>query len=220
MKKKSQSILLLVICILSVMLITVGITFAVFTYTKMGSTENTISTGTIEFLYTENSGVGAGINITNALPVSNDVGKAYSTENYVFDFKIEGKNTGPASIPYEITLREISDGSLAPVMNIYLTDMNDNKDLEILPVTKFSFLTDTTVDSHQYTEKTIYNGKVPANNNNYIQNFRLRIWMDEHTDFTPVENIEGNLVYPYNGKDFKAIVNVYADSAKVISSNN
>lgn len=220
MKKKSQGILLSVIGILSVMLVTVGITFAVFTYTKQGTTENTITAGTIEFLYTENTGVGAGINITNALPVSNDVGKAYSTEGYVFDFKITGKNSGTQVIPYEVTLRETTDGSLASVMDVYLTDMNDNQDTEILPVTKYSFLPDTEIDSHQYTEKTLYIGSVPANSTDYTQNFRLRLWMDEETDFSPVEDLSGNIVYPYNEKSFTGIVNVYADSAKVISNGN
>ena len=220
MKKKSQGILLSVIGILSIMLVTIGITFAVFSYTKTGTTENTVTTGTIEFLYTENTGVGAGINITNALPVANDVGKQFSTENYVFDFKITGKNSGTEAIPYEVTLREITDGSLAPVMDVYLTDMNSNADTEILPVTKYTFLPDTTIDSHQYTEKTLYIGSLPANSNNYVQNFRLRMWMDENTDLSEVQDINGNVVYPYNGKTFTAIVNVYASSAKVISNGN
>lgn len=219
MKKKSQSVLLVVLGLLSIMLVTVGITFAVFTYSKTGTTENTITVGTIEFLYTENTGVGAGISITNALPVETAVGKAYSTENYVFDFKVTGKNSGSDPIPYEVTLREITDGSLAPVIDVYLTDMNEDADTELLPVTKYSLLTDTTIDSRQYTEKTLYVGSVPGSTTDYEQNFRLRLWMDIDTDFSAVD-VNGVETYPYNEKTFTAIVNVYADSAKVVSNGN
>ena len=50
--------------------------------------ENVITTGALNFIYTENNGVGSGISLTDALPVSDEVGKAYSTENYVFDFMV------------------------------------------------------------------------------------------------------------------------------------
>ena len=84
----------------------IGTTYAIFTYTKLGTTENVITTGALNFIYTENTGVGSGISLTDALPVSDEVGKAYSTENYVFDFKIEGENTSTKEMEYEITLEK------------------------------------------------------------------------------------------------------------------
>ena len=64
--KNKKKVLLSVLGIMLLVLVTVGVTFAVFTYTKLGTTENTVTTGTLKFLYTENTGVGAGINIENA----------------------------------------------------------------------------------------------------------------------------------------------------------
>lgn len=216
---KSKAIMLSVIGVLSLIIITIGVTYAVFTYTKLGSTENTITTGTIKFLYTENTGVGSGIKLTNALPVSDTVGKSYSTDGKIFDFKVTGSNSGNEAIPYEVTLRE-SDGSTldSTVVKVYLTDMTGNADTQILSPTKFTLLPDTTIDSGKYTEKTLYNGTVNAGVTNYEKSFRLRMWVDEATNFsaTGVDS-SGNPIYPYNNKTFKALVNVYAN-AEVVNS--
>ena len=64
-----KKIILSVLGILMLVLVTVGVTFALFTYTKLGTTENTVTAGTLKFLYTENTGVGRGINISEAFPV-------------------------------------------------------------------------------------------------------------------------------------------------------
>lgn len=85
MKKK----LILIILSLIILLITViSTTKAIFSYVKYGETANIITTVSLNFIYTENSGVDPGINLTDAKPASYAIGIAYSTENYVFDFKI------------------------------------------------------------------------------------------------------------------------------------
>ena len=63
MKDKKKSILMMV-ALLSVVAITVGVSFAFFNYAKLGTTENSITTSTITFLYTEVDKVGAGITDT------------------------------------------------------------------------------------------------------------------------------------------------------------
>ena len=141
MKDKNKKILLSIIGILLLVLITVGVTVALFTYTRLGTTKNTVTTGTLKLLYTENIGVGNGISMTNALPVSDEVGKSYGTENYVFDFKIEATNTASYAIPYEVTLRKKSDSTLNENnVKIYLTDMTGDADTEIVAPTLYSDL--------------------------------------------------------------------------------
>lgn len=200
------------LAIILLIMITAGVSYAVFTYTKLGSTENTITTGSLKFLYTENTGVGNGINLTNAFPVTDEVGKAYSTEDTVFDFKIEGVNTGDTAIPYEITLREKTGSTLTgDVIKVYLTDMTENKDTELLAPTLYNSLTSTTVDVGDYNEKTIYQDTVAANQANYEKYFRLRMWIDNNTDFSNEA---------YNNQTFTATVNVYANTAVVSSTIN
>lgn len=270
---KSKAILLSIVGILSLVIITIGVTYAVFTYTRLGSTENTITTGTLKFLYTENTGVGAGINITNAFPVSDSVGMSYTGDTQVFDFKVKGENTSTNAIPYEVTLRQADTSTLdATIVKVYLTDTTEGAETAIVSPTKFTLLADTNIDSGKYTEKTLYKGNVPAKDTNYLMSFRLRMWIDENADFsatTYYKDTSGNVItiaeyntltttekanytvithvntatngmltqaeydalsdktnissiadypiYPYNGKTFKATVNVYAN-AEVVST--
>ena len=58
--KKKQG-LLAVLGLFGILLITAGVTYAFFSYTRSGSTENSITSGNISFLYTENTKIGKGI---------------------------------------------------------------------------------------------------------------------------------------------------------------
>lgn len=221
---KKSAIILSILGILSLVLITAGVTYAVFTYTKLGETENTITTGTLRFLYTENTGVGNGISITNALPVSDTVGKAYSTEGYVFDFTIEGANSGTEAIPYEITLRKKATSTLdEDVVKVYLTDRTTATDVTdetvVLTPTLYNALTATTVDVGDNVEKTLYKTTVPAQDLTYAKNYRLRMWITEEADFsaTGTDPETEAPVYPYNGETFIGLVNVYANVPTVVS---
>ena len=199
--KEKKKILLSILGILLLVLATIGVTFAVFTYTKLGTTENTVTTGTLKFLYTENTGVGNGINIENAFPVSDEVGKGYNTDKYVFDFSVEATNSGVEEIPYEVTLRKKSTSTL-PESNIkvYLTDMTEGSDTAIIEPTLYSNLPQTNIDVGDELERTIYNGTVLGGELTYKKDFRLRMWIDEKSNQDDI-----------NGKTFTALVNVYSN---------
>ena len=196
-----KKIILSVLGILMLVVVTVGVTFAVFTYTKLGTTENTVTTGTLKFLYTENTGVGAGINIENTFPVSDAVGKSYDTDKYVFDFSVEATNSGVEEIPYEVTLRKKSTSTLSESnIKVYLTDMTGEVDSQIVAPTLYSDLIQTTIDVGEEVEKTIYNGTVLGGELDYLKDFRLRMWIDETSNQDDI-----------NGKTFTALVNVYSN---------
>ena len=134
---KKKKVVLSILGILLLIVATAGTSYAVFTYTKLGTTDNTVTSGILKFLYTENSGTGRGISITNAFPVSDEIGKSYATDNLVFDFKIEGTNTGIEEIPYEITLRKKSDSTLSEdAVKVYLTEKDGDKETSIVSPTK------------------------------------------------------------------------------------
>ena len=206
--KEKKKIILSILGILLLVLATIGVTFAVFTYTKLGTTENTVTTGTLKFLYTENTGVGNGINIENAFPVSDEVGKGYNTDKYVFDFSVEATNSGVEEIPYEVTLRKKATSTLSESnIKVYLTDMTDEADTSIVSPTLYSALTQTTIDVDDEVEKTIYNGTVLGGELGYRKDFRLRMWIDDKSNQDDI-----------NGKTFVALVNVYAN-ANLINNN-
>ena len=204
---KKKTLILSMIGLIGLIIVTIGITYAVFTYTKLGTTDNTVTSGTLKFLYTENTGVKTGIKLTNALPISDTQGKVLDGDNNVFDFSIEATNTGTEVIPYEVTLRKKSTSTLGEEnVKVYLTDRTESTEKEELAVTKYSRLPQTNIDVGNEIEKTIYNGNVDGNTTNYKKDFRLRMWVDDTEDSSDIY-----------GKKFTAMVNVYSN-AKVITA--
>ena len=217
--KNRNNILLSILGIITLVIVTVGVSYAFFSYTKKGTTENSIKTGTITFLYTEVTGVGKGIKIEDSLPISDDQGKLLTGSGNVFEFKITSDTLSNTSIPYEVTARKSSNSTLdEKAVKVYLTEV-DGEESELL-LDNYSNLkeTDTNVPEG-IVEKTLYKGKVPANTTKYEKNFKLRMWLDEGVDFSPVKDDSGNDTYPYNGKTFTLTVNVYANANVVTESD-
>ena len=209
MKNKKKQIIITLIAIISLIVITVGVTYAFFNYAKEGATDNVVKTGGITFLYTEVSGVGKGISLTEAYPVADSIGKVQVGEGKVFDFKVTSNIEMNSSIGYQVTARKKTGSTLAnSAVKVYLTEVNGTE--QELLLSKYSELDQTDkVDSSKYDERILYEATVPANTSNYEKNFRLRMWVDENTDFS-----DGSM----NDKTFTLTVNVYADG-KVVTDN-
>ena len=209
MKNKKKQIIITLIAIISLIVITVGVTYAFFNYSRTGTTDNVVKTGGITFLYTEVSGVGKGISLTDAYPVADSIGKVQVGEGKVFDFKVTSNIEMNSSIGYQVTARKKSDSTLAnSAVKVYLTE--DNGTEQELLLSKYSELDQTDkVDSSKYDERILYEATVPANTKNYEKNFKLRMWVSDDTDFT-----DGSM----NDKTFTLTVNVYADG-KVVTDN-
>ena len=206
---KKKQVLLTLVAIISLIVITVGVTYAFFNYAKEGTTDNTIKTGSITFLYTEVSGVGKGISLTEAYPVADSIGKVQVGEGKVFDFKVTSNISMNSNIGYQVTARKKTGSTLAnSAVKVYLTEVNGTE--QELLLSKYSELDQTDkVDSSKFDERILYEATVPANTANYEKNFRLRMWVDENTDFS-----DGSM----NDKTFTLTVNVYADG-KVVTDN-
>ena len=209
MKNKKKQIIITLIAIISLIIITVGVTYAFFNYAKEGATDNTIKTGSITFLYTEVSGVGKGISLTDAYPVADSIGKVQTGERKVFDFKVTSNISMNSNIGYQVTARKKTGSTLAnSAVKVYLTEVNGTE--QELLLSKYSELSQTDkIDISKYDERILYEATVPANTSNYEKNFRLRMWVSDDTDFT-----DGSM----NDKTFTLTVNVYADG-KVVTDN-
>ena len=209
MKNKKKQIIITLVAIISLIVITVGVTYAFFNYAKEGTTDNTIKTGSITFLYTEVSGVGKGISLTEAYPVADSIGKVQVGEGKVFDFKVTSNISMNSNIGYQVTARKKTGSTLAnSAVKVYLTEVNGTE--QELLLSKYSELSQTDkVDSSKFDERILYEATVPANTANYEKNFRLRMWVSDDTDFS-----DGSM----NDKIFTLTVNVYADG-KVVTDN-
>ena len=185
-KKKSTGLLLSVLGVLSLVLITAGVTYAFFTYTKQGTTENVLKTGTLTFLYTEAEN---GINITDATPTSDSIGKATPG----FDFTITSDTTTTAEINYDITARKMAGGNSVIAedqVKVYLTATKQGNVLTSDPYNNpvlFSDLTNyvgmsgavanVTDLAVGQTEKLLYTGKVAAGQAGYTNALNLKMWI-------------------------------------------
>ena len=209
MKNKKKQIIITLIAIISLIVITVGVTYAFFNYSRTGTTDNVVKTGEITFLYTEVSGVGKGISLTEAYPISDSIGKVQVGEGKLFDFKVTSNISMNSNIGYQVTARKKSGSTLAnSAVKVYLTEVNGTE--QELLLSKYSELDQTDkVDSSKYDERILYEATVPANTKNYEKNFKLRMWVSDDTDFS-----DGSM----NDKIFTLTVNVYADG-KVVTDN-
>lgn len=207
-KKKSTGLLLSILGVLSLVLITTGVTYAFFTYAKEGTTENTLTTGTLTFYYDEKIKEGNGIKIEDAVPMSDTQGKGIdaTVDNNAFTFKVVSTTVGNASINYTVTARE-KDGSSAALRNqmkLYLTanesgsanvastDVNatTNADDTVKLLTSLGNYANKPADAY---EKVLYTGTVEPNKS-YTNEFTLRMWLsnsvsgtDANTDYSPYE---------------------------------
>ena len=207
---KKKQVLLTLLGVISLIVITVGVTYAFFNYAKEGTTDNTIQTGSITFLYTEVSGVGKGISLTEAYPVADSIGKVQVGEGKVFDFKVTSNISMNSNIGYQVTARKKTGSTLAnSAVKVYLTEVNGTE--QELLLSKYSELdVSDKVDSSKFDERILYEATVPANTESYEKNFRLRMWVSDDTDFS-----DGSM----NDKTFTLTVNVYADG-KVVTADN
>jgi len=193
---KDKKKVLIIASVLLLVVITLGVTYALFSYVRSGTTENTITSDSITFLYEEIDKQGSGISINDAIPVEDSVGK----QGQAFNFRIISTASNSISIPYEINVRK-KDGSdnLDSIVKLYLTKVDNSNNETEVELAKYSELQTVTKNNHQ--EKLLHIDKVPANSNGYTQKYRLRMWIDNGTDFS-----DGT----YNNKEFSVMVNVYS----------
>lgn len=212
MNKKSTGLLLSILGVISLILITAGVTYAFFSYAKEGETVNTLSTGTITFYYDELNGTGNGINITEALPMTDEQGKALTGANNTFNFNITSTVSGKTNIPYTVTARMDKNSSLSPdQVKLYLENSSTTgtnytiKEDETVKL--FSELTATSVNvPNGVDERTIFIDTVPAESTSYTQNFTLKMWLNgEETtgtvDYSPYEFVLKTAVTDTNALD-------------------
>lgn len=207
----SKQVLLSVLGVAILVVAVVGVSFAAFQFSQTGAKVNQISTGTITMTYTEDVN---GINISNAMPVADNVGKAYTEETgsgdqrYVFDFSVGATISGTTTINYAITASKEAESTLPDnAVKVYLTDMDDDADT---PVSGFEGGTVPTYDTledigasdasgAQQGQKLLRRGTFTATTTN---EYRLRMWV---ADTYQVQNEAA-------AQTFKLRVNVYGQA--------
>ena len=197
-KKKSTGLLLSILGVISLILITAGVTYAFFSYAKQGTTENTIRTGTITFVYNEKTSTG--LTIENALPQSDATGMADNANG--FEFTVTSKTPSTAYIDYIVTARMKADSTLPQdQVKLYLTSSVPSGATAEHNGTGYGSLTGDTAGSISTfaalgnvqsvsdvidgttipagtVEKVIYKGRIAAGqSSDYTRTFKLNMWL-------------------------------------------
>lgn len=178
----SKQILLSVLGVAILVVAVVGISFAAFSYSQAGTKENTITTGTITMSYTEGTN---GITLTDALPITDDAGKALSAEGQYFDFTVNAKivGKGTTKIDYVITATEVTTSLPNTGVKVYLTS-NTDQTVELAPTIVSTLPLTQAGNSAGATagERILKSGSISTTDNsvNETTTYRLRMWVDQN----------------------------------------
>ena len=194
-KNDSKSKLLIITAIIVLIIAVIGVSYAAIFYSKIGDEVNNVSTGTIVMSYTENTN---GIYLTNASPMTDEVGRTLTDENLYFDFTVNATMSGNANVDYVISASKDSYSTLEDsAVKVYLTSLNGTNETTVLAPTKVSSLRTTNdifyVPDNQYV---ILESNFTKSES---RNYRLRMWVSD------------DYVLPSISQTYMMRVNVYAN---------
>ena len=92
-----------------------GISYAIWAKTFLGTKENSLKTGYVSFSYSEANN--SYILLENALPISDKQGKELSGEKNVFDFNVSASYKGIDKIKYDIFAEPVGTNTLSEDSN-------------------------------------------------------------------------------------------------------
>ena len=110
-----------------------------------------------------------------------------SGTNNVFDFTVTSTINGNNSVTVSYAITAVSSNSTVDdsAIKIYLTNMDDNADSEILAPTKISSLTTTTGNEAYKAPSGEFILSSGTMNSSSSHKYRLRMWVaDDYTDAT------------------------------------
>ena len=206
----SKQVLLSVLGVAILVVAVVGVSFAAFSYSRTGEEVNTITTGTITMNYTDDSN---GINLTNAMPMSDGDGKKLTGENNVFDFTVSAtiSGSGTTNIDYAIIAAPEDGNTLNDNdIKVWLTDTSDVGQgntasnpvvLNTLPASSTTSATTGSPDSSD--DYVLKSGTFSGTGGS--DSYRLRMWVDYNAP-SMAGDVASQLTYQLR-------VNVYGKAA-------
>lgn len=174
--KKKESILIIALLILMILAIGV-VSYAAFSFSKIGTKVNSITTGSITMSYEESDNT---ITLNGALPTTDETGKKRLTDGEYFDFTVSSKIVGDVNINYEISAKDVTTSSKkidGSNIKLYLTKLDGNNEEELMsPRTYSESTSDNSYTGRPSREMSLYQGSMSSSETN---KYRLRMWVDE-----------------------------------------
>jgi len=197
-KNEPKKIILSILGVAILVIAVIGVSFAVFNFTGIGSKQNSVTTGTLVMTYTENTN---GISITNAMPMTDTAGKVLTNSNEKFEFTVSASITGTAVISYEVTaIKDASSTLLDSEVRLYL----EKNGSEVLAPKNFTPIASATTVGSPAGSMLLDSGTfTTSGTNNYV----LRMWVAEDTVITDVAKTYTVRINVY-GKDTAGVEEV------------
>ena len=218
MIKEHKKELVIVGLMLLLIIALIGVSYAAFSFSKLGDKVNTITTGSITMSYEETDNT---ISLSGALPTTDKTGKVRLNDGEYFDFTVSSEITGDVNINYEISAKDVTtsdrkiDGSN---IKLYLTRLTDDGEEELMMPETYN----EESSANDYTgrpsgEMSLYTSSMNSSESN---NYRLRMWVSE--DYNP-QGDGGNLSFSVKinvyGKDGDKMPLLNAPANEVLLSN-
>ena len=195
MVKVRKEILIIGVLLLLV-IVMIGVSYAAFRFMGEGTKLNTITTGSITMEYTESSNT---ISLTGALPTTDETGKKRLNPGEYFDFTVSSTIVGDVNINYEISAKEVGEGTIeGKYIKLYLTKIReDGTEEELITPEVYN----EEPSSNDYTgrpngEMSLYTSSMNSSESN---KYRLRMYVDE--SYNPQDD--------GGGLTFSVQINVY-----------
>ena len=219
MLKKKENIVISVALIIMVIAI-IGVSWAAFNYSGLGTKVNTITTGAIKMTYTEDDNI---ISMSGALPTTDATGRVRLTEGEYFDFTVSSEITGNVNINYEISAKDVTSSDANKIdgsnIKLYLTRLTEDGTEEELMTPE---VYNEEVSSNSYTgrpagEMSLYTSSMNSSESN---RYRLRMYVKE--EYNP-QGDGGGLQFSVQinvyGKDGDKMPLLNAPASEVLLSN-
>jgi len=176
-KRDSKKIVIPILGVAVLLIAVIGISFAVFNFTGIGSKQNSVTTGTLVMTYTENTN---GITLTNAMPMTDTAGKVSTNSNEKFEFTVSASITGTSTINYEVAaIKDASSTLLDNEVKLYL----EKNGSAVLQPKNFTPIASATTVGSPAGSMLLDSGTFTTSvTNNYV----LRMWVAESTVITDV----------------------------------
>ena len=181
MNNKRQLLLSIGLVLILVLMI-VGISYAAFKFTGLGTKPNTITTGAITMEYEESTNT---ISMTGALPTTDATGKVRLTAGEYFDFTIKSNIQGNANINWEIAAEDITASSKkidGKNIKLYLTKLDSTgAETQVMAPKVYNATTSANTKTGRPSGvMSLATGTMSASE---TTNYRLRMYVDE--DYNP-----------------------------------
>lgn len=181
MTENKKTLLFSILGVILLLVVVIGVSYAMYTFSANGTKENVISTGTVSITYSESST----ITLTNAYPSTDATGSAVTGHD--LEFTVNAAITGSSTISYEVGLANMThNGNLT---ENYVKFNLKKGETYLLGTSKTTGVTIGSVKSNAGTLLTQYRldgGTLSKTNDSAT--YTLRAWISEDYNLTQNAN--------------------------------